>query len=85
MTNTATATEGATVSIDGLDRFLSRAEVRTATGLCDTSIWRRVNAGTFPAPRALDGRRVGWLASEVAAWLASRPRVTWAPAGDKAA
>jgi prophage regulatory protein len=37
---------------------------------------RRLAArGQFPQPRQLSARRVAWIASEVAAWIASRPVV----------
>ena len=38
-----------------------------------------VRQGEFPEPRQLSGRRVGWLAIEVATWAASRPRSTQLP------
>jgi hypothetical protein len=33
-----------------------------------------VSAGTFPRPIRIGPRRVGWLASEIDAWLADRIR-----------
>lgn len=38
-----------------------------------------VRQGEFPEPRQLSGRRVGWLAIEVATWAASRPKSTQLP------
>ncbi|MFP3187112.1 MAG: AlpA family phage regulatory protein [Paraburkholderia sp.] len=32
-----------------------------------------VREGTFPEPRLLSGRRVGWLAREVQEWADRRP------------
>ena len=43
------------------------------TGLCRTTIWRMVKAGTFPQPVQLGARAVGWRASDVEEWLESRP------------
>jgi len=57
------------------DRMLSKKAVVAATGRSATSLWRDVNAGIFPAPRQIGPKRIGWLASEVEAWLESRPVV----------
>lgn len=57
------------------DRMLTRKAVVEATGRSATSLWRDVNAGIFPAPRQIGPKRIGWLASEVEAWLKSRPVV----------
>ena len=59
------------------DRILRIEEVLDITGLSRSSLYRRINDGTFPAPLLLGGdasRAVGWLESEVIAWIASRPR-----------
>jgi predicted DNA-binding transcriptional regulator AlpA len=42
-------------------------------GQSRTTLWRRVRAGTFPAPIDLGGKYV-WAESAVRAWLDSRPR-----------
>ena len=56
-----------------MDRVLSLSAVREATSLGRSSIYASVSAGTFPRPVKLTvSRRVGWLASEVAAWIAAR-------------
>ncbi len=55
------------------DAILTRKKVIEVTGRSATSIWRAVKAGQFPAPRQIGPKRVGWLASEVQEWLASRP------------
>ena len=54
------------------DRFLSRDEVRRITSLSCTTIQRAIHAGTFPPPIPLSHNRVGWLASEIAAWQRAR-------------
>ena len=53
--------------------FLSKREVTKITGRSATSLWRDTNAGIFPAPRKTGPGRVGWLASEITAWMSSRP------------
>ncbi len=59
------------------NQMLRPPEVMARTGLSRTTIWRRVRAGTFPAPHELGVNSVGWPASEITAWLASRPRRTY--------
>ncbi|MEE9250365.1 MAG: AlpA family transcriptional regulator [Alphaproteobacteria bacterium] len=58
-------------------RMLRVPEVMARTGLSRTTLWRRVRAGTFPAPIQLGENSIGWPASEITAWLASRPRRTY--------
>ncbi|WIY27637.1 AlpA family phage regulatory protein [Parasedimentitalea psychrophila] len=43
-------------------------------GLSRTTIWRREREGDFPQRIHLGGRRVGWHADEVIAWLEARPK-----------
>ncbi len=67
-------------------QMLRAPEVMARTGLSRVTIWRRVRAGTFPAPRELGKNSIGWPASEITAWLANRPRPTYGAAvADKAA
>ena len=53
-----------------------RQEVIKRTGLSYSTIWRMVKAGEFPAPVKLNdtGRGIGWLNSEIDAYLRNRPR-----------
>ncbi|MCK9418867.1 MAG: AlpA family phage regulatory protein [Nitrospirae bacterium] len=55
------------------EAILTRKKVIELTGRSATSLWRDVNAGAFPPPRQISAARIGWLASEVQAWLESRP------------
>lgn len=57
------------------DRILRVPETLSRVGFGRTSLWRRVRAGEFPAPRQLGGGMIGFLESEVSAWLESRPKV----------
>lgn len=60
--------------------FAERAEVRIArrkkvearTGLSRSSIYAAMAAGTFPKPIQLGPQSVGWLESEIDAWLQER-------------
>ena len=65
------------------NEMLRPQEVMTRTGLSRTTIWRRVRAGTFPAPTELGANSIGWPAVVIANWLESRPRRTYGanPAG----
>ncbi|MCY4648777.1 MAG: AlpA family phage regulatory protein [bacterium] len=50
--------------------------VVAATGLSRTTLWRLRQTGEFPAPVRLGGdgsRAVGWLRSDIEAWIRSRP------------
>lgn len=60
-----------------LDRMLRAPEVMALTGLSRTTLWRRVRAGTFPAPVELGQNSIGWPASEISAWLKARARRTY--------
>lgn len=54
------------------DTFLRLPAVKAATGLSRSTIYERISAGTFPRPVALGDHAVGWLASEVGAWIQQR-------------
>ena len=53
--------------------ILRRKQVEAYTGLSRSTIYQRISEGTFPRPISLGARAVGWKASEVHEWLASRP------------
>jgi prophage regulatory protein len=59
-----------------MPRVLRRPEVEARTGVENTTIWRKVKAGTFPQPIQLGPNSIGWIDEEVDAWIASRPRGT---------
>ena len=54
------------------DRFVREPEVHKITGLSRTTRWRLERRGEFPRRRALSTNTVGWLASEIEAWMAER-------------
>lgn len=58
-------------------KMLRAPEVMARTGLSRVTIWRRVRAGTFPAPVEIGVNSIGWPAAEISAWLESRPRRTY--------
>lgn len=46
-----------------------RPQVLRITGLSRSSIQRRLDEGSFPAPLSLGGRSVGWRSIDVMSWL----------------
>jgi prophage regulatory protein len=54
--------------------YLELTAVSEAISLAATTIQREVREGTFPAPRQISGRRVGWLVREIEEWAESRPK-----------
>ena len=56
------------------DRFLTRAEVETRTGLSRSMIYHLMAIGDFPRPYRVGLRGVRWSLREVDEWAASRPR-----------
>jgi len=52
--------------------ILRRREVEARTGLGCSTIYDGIKAGTFPAPIQLGPKSVGWIQSEIDAWLATR-------------
>ena len=60
-----------TVPID--EEFWNVRAISARTGLARSTIYRYVQAGYFPRQRYLGPGRVGWLASEVCNWMATRP------------
>ena len=51
-------------------RILRLKQVATMVGLAKSSIYRKIQEGTFPSPIKLGGARAsGWLSTEVVAWI----------------
>jgi prophage regulatory protein len=53
-------------------RILSGKELRKRVPYSPVQIWRLEKAGTFPRRITLGPNRVGWVESEVEAWLRKR-------------
>jgi len=49
--------------------------VQQASGLSRTTAWRLEKEGLFPSRRQLSPNAVGWLQTEVEAWINSRNQV----------
>jgi prophage regulatory protein len=53
-------------------RILRLKDVIEKTGLARSTIYKYVDAGTFPNPIPLGGRSVGWVDSEIHDWILTR-------------
>lgn len=53
-------------------RIIRLKEVLERTGLARSSVYRYVAEGCFPVPVSLGDRAVGWVESEVLAWVLAR-------------
>lgn len=52
--------------------ILRRKQDEKKTGLSRSTIYLRIQEGTFPKPINLGERAVGWLDNEIEEWLAAR-------------
>jgi prophage regulatory protein len=52
--------------------ILRLPDVKARTGLSRSTIYLKIAEGTFPEPISLGARSVGWVASEIDAWIARR-------------
>ncbi|MFC0572686.1 helix-turn-helix transcriptional regulator [Paraburkholderia solisilvae] len=53
--------------------FLSLESTAEAVSLSQATVQLLVREGSFPKPRLLSGRRVGWLVRELDEWAEVRP------------
>ena len=51
------------------NRILRLPEVKSSVGLARSTIYARIEEGTFPKPISLGPRAVGWLESEIQDWV----------------
>jgi len=56
------------------DVLLTRREVERRTGLSRSTLYRKMREGTFPVPVKVSERAVRWRASDIRAYVDSRPR-----------
>ena len=62
--------------------ILRLPDVKSRTGLSKSTIYLRISDGQFPPPISLGARAVGWIKSDIDAWLqeqvaASNGNVRW--------
>ena len=55
------------------DRLLRRRQVEEITSMSRSSIYRLMQEGEFPRPVRVGPGAVRWKASDLTAWLESRP------------
>ena len=60
-------------------RLISMRDVVAMTTYSRPSIYRLIDQGIFPKPVKLGAVKIAFLADEVEAWLASRPRALGEP------
>lgn len=53
------------------DNIIRLPEVRRRTGLCRTTVYRKIADGTFPKQFKISTNCAGWYESEINAWVAS--------------
>jgi prophage regulatory protein len=53
-------------------RIIRLKEVKHATGLGRSTIYKYISEGSFPKPVSLGDRAVGWVESEVTGWVMAR-------------
>jgi prophage regulatory protein len=53
-------------------KVLRLRQVIEMTGLSRSTIYEKIEAGTFPSPIKLSVRSVGWLEDTVQAWIQER-------------
>lgn len=54
------------------NRVIKIKEVCELTSLSKTTIYRRINDGSFPKPISLGPQRIAFIEHEVAEWIAAR-------------
>ena len=55
------------------ERLLRRRQVEKITGMSRSSIYRLMQDGEFPRPVGIGPAAVRWKASDITAWMESRP------------
>ena len=61
-----------TDSIHQEPSILRRKQVESRTGLSRSTIYQYIQDGLFPKPVPLGPRAVGWLESDISAWICER-------------
>jgi prophage regulatory protein len=52
--------------------ILRLKQVKARTGLARSTLFERIKAGEFPAQVSLGARAVGWLESDIEAWIGAQ-------------
>jgi len=67
------------------DKVLRLPAVLAITGLSKSTIYVRIFEGTFPQSQILGPRTVGWLESDINAWIKQQIEITRRVRGERAA
>ncbi|MFG1374916.1 AlpA family phage regulatory protein [Xanthobacter oligotrophicus] len=59
------------------ERIIRMKTVRSLTGLSQSTIYRKIREGTFPAQLKVSANGSGWHASEISRWVANP--AAWRP------
>lgn len=57
-------------------KLLRFRELRNAIPLSRSTIWRKVNDGTFPAPIQISKVAIAWLKSDIERWISEQVEVS---------
>ena len=63
-------------------RILRIPEVSRATGLSRSTIFRLVQAGSFPPSVKLTARTIGWYSTDIETWIAAQAATSKGQADD---
>jgi len=58
--------------MDNPEKIIRLQAVKARCGLSRSTLYNRMAAGEFPCSVALGPRSVGWVESEINAWIAAR-------------
>lgn len=53
-------------------RILNQRDILASLGVSKTTLWRMINAGTFPAPLKIGERLNGWKVETFEQWLTAK-------------
>lgn len=53
-------------------KLLKLKDIIVMTSLSKASVYRQMNAGTFPLPIRIGPRSVSWILSEIEEWIESK-------------
>ena len=59
-----------------MDQLLTYHDVEARVNISRSAIYRMMRAGIFPLPLKLGSKTVRWHESEIAEWIATRPRAS---------
>jgi prophage regulatory protein len=58
--------------LDKPEKIIRLKQVKMRCGLSRSTLYNRIATGEFPRPIALGPRSVGWIESEIDAWITAR-------------